>query len=88
MEESRAPYNDRKIPVMVDVCVSVTMHKNVKVCVRDYEEIDYGLDEDGDIDIKKRFDSSVLFDAVRHQIDLPQERVKGWCVDEMEVVEE
>lgn len=88
MEESNAPYNDNKEPVMVDVCVSITMHKSVRVCVKDYEEVNYGKDEDGNVDVERKFDTPVLIDAVRQQIELPYERVKGWSVDEFEVVEE
>lgn len=88
MEESNAPYNDNKTPVMVDVCVSITLHKSVRICVRDYEEINYGLDEDGNPDIERKFETPVLIDAVKNQIDLPYEKVKGWSIDEFEVVEE
>lgn len=88
MEESNAPYNDNKVPVMVDVCVSVTLHKSVRVCVSDYEEINYGKDEDGWLDVERKFETQVLIDAVKQQIELPQEKIKGWCVDEFEVVEE
>lgn len=88
MEESKAPYNDNKVPVYVDVCVSVTMHKSVRVCVSDYEETFYGKDEDGYLDVERKFDTPVLVEAVRQQIELPYEKVKGWSVDEFEVVEE
>ena len=88
MEESNAPYNDNKRPIMVDVCVSVTLHKSVRVSVSDYEEINYGKDEDGWLDIETKVDTSALIDAVKQQIELPQEKVKGWFVDEFEVVEE
>lgn len=88
MEESNAPYNDNKVPVMVDVCVSMTLHKSVRVCVSDYEETNYEPDEDGNLDIERKFDTPVLIDAVRQQIDLPYEKVKGWYIDEFEVVEE
>jgi len=88
MEESNAPYNDNKTPVMVDVCISITLHKNVRICVRDYEEINYGFDEDGNPDIERKFDTPTLIDAVKNQIDLPYEKVKGWSIDEFEVVEE
>lgn len=88
MEESNAPYNDNKRPIMVDVCVSVTLHKSVRVSVSDYEEINYGKDEDGWLDIETKVDTQALIDAVKQQIELPQEKVKGWYVDEFEVVEE
>lgn len=88
MEESNAPYNDNKRPIMVDVCVSVTLHKSVRVSVSDYEEINYGKDEDGWLDIETKVDTQALIDAVKQQIELPQEKVKGWFVDEFEVVEE
>ena len=85
---SKAPYDDKKIPVMVDVCVSITMHKNVKVCISDYDETNYGLNEDGDIDIERKFNPMTLANAVKEQIELPQEKVKGWSVDEFEVIED
>ena len=88
MEESNAPYNDNKRPIMVNVCVSVTLHKSVRVSVSDYEEINYGKDEGGWLDIETKVDTPALIDAVKQQIELPQEKVKGWCVDEFEVVEE
>lgn len=83
----KAPYDDFQKPVAVDVCISVTMHKNARVILSHYDEeiID---DEDGDTQVKNRFSKESLVEAVESQIDLPQERVDGWTVDEMEVIEE
>lgn len=87
----------------IEVTVSVTLSKTVKVKVSDYAITDSGKDEDGehfeDIDYSK----CDLKRAVEEQITLPQDAYKyvkgefnndqrndleGWDVDDFEVVEE
>lgn len=82
----------------IEVTVSVTLSKTVKIKVSDYEITDSGKDEDGkyfeDID----YSNCNLKDAVEEQVILPQSAhmyVKGnskvqedlsdWCVDDLEV---
>lgn len=80
-----APWNQEDPPEEeVEVLVSVTLSKTVKIKVTDYE-VDEGVDEDGyyrSVDFK----NCDLKSAVEEQIALPQEAVEDWNVDEMEVV--
>lgn len=99
-----APWNQADNPEReIEVTVSVTLSKTVKIKVSDYEITDSGKDEDGkyfeDIDYSK----CDLKRAVEEQITLPQDAykyvkgefdndqyndLKGWCVDDFEVIEE
>lgn len=73
-DNSSAPWNeDYKKELEVEVCISVTLSKTVKIKVSDYTVIDSGVDEDGntfeDIDIS----SCDLKSAVNNQVYLPQD---------------
>lgn len=101
--DPNAPYNEKELPEKeIEVIVSITLSKTVKIKVSDYtvysneddngnhfEEVDYS-----DCNLKK---------AVEEQITLPQSAynyiisksnkeiqaisdLKGWNVDEMEVI--
>lgn len=100
-EWDKAPWNQEDLPEEeIEVTVSITLSKNVKIKVDDY--IKY---EDGDID----YSTCNFKDAVENQIYLPNESgslirgirdgqknanqikdmiqdLSNWCVDEMEVV--
>ena len=68
--DPRAPWNEEEQPKRkIEVTISVTLSKTVKVNVNDY--IIWGKDEDGNLDI----DYSIcnLKSAVEEQIYLPQE---------------
>lgn len=79
---------DYKRPVLVDVCVSVTMHKTFRVPIRVYEEEYLGKDEDGDPIIERTVENDVLADAVQSNFVMPYEKFPDWSLDEFEVVEE
>lgn len=70
----RAPWNQEELPEReIEVTVSVTLSKTVKIKVSDYTIIDSGKDKDGyyfeDVD----YSDCDLKGAVEEQIYLPQE---------------
>ena len=72
----RAPWNEVELPPKeVEVTVSVTISKTMKVPVGDYI-----IDEEGNID----FSECDLKKAVEENIRLPN--TKGWDLDNFEVV--
>ena len=99
-DEPNAPWNQVDNPEReIEVTVSVTLSKTVKIKVSDYEITDSGKDEDGkyfeDIDCS----NCDLKSAVEEQIVLPQsahmyvksnpkvrEDLSNWCVDDFEVI--
>ena len=100
--DPNAPYNQCENPeVEIDVTVSITLSKTVKVLVTDYD-LDEGVDEDGpyrELD----FSNTNLRAAVEEQVILPQDAslyvdvgsnlkaaddLSGWHVDEMECIKE
>lgn len=82
-----APYNQvDPEPIEIEVTVSITLSKTVKIYVDDYIQEAPEVDEDGhyykgDID----FSECNLSKAVKEQITLPNEKVEGWNVDDFEV---
>ena len=82
-----APYNQGDPePIEIEVTVSITLSKTVKIYVDDYVQEAPEVDEDGhyhkgDID----FSECNLCQAVEEQITLPNEKVEGWNVDDFEV---
>lgn len=102
-DNSTAPWNEKTIPEKeIEVTVSITLSKTVKVEVSDYKILDSGKDEEGryfeDID----YSECDLKKAVEEQITLPQygylyvrgdhengkliEDLSNWNIDDMEVV--
>ena len=83
-----APYNQvDPEPIEVEVTVSITLSKTVKIYVDDYIQEAPEVDEDGhyykgDID----FSDCDLKSAVRNQITLPN--MEGWSTDDFEVIME
>ena len=74
----RAPWNEVELPPKeVEVTVSVTISKTMKVPVGDYI-----IDEEGNID----FSECDLKKAVEENVRLPN--TKGWDLDNFEVVME
>ena len=82
----------------IDVTVSVTLSKPVKIKVSDYEITDSGKDEDGEHFEDIDYSNCDLKGAVEEQIVLPQsaytyvkgnpkvhEDLSNWCVDDLEV---
>ena len=98
-----APWNQSDNPEReIEVTVSVTLSKTVKIKVSDYSIIDSGKDEDGEYYEGIDYSNCDLESAVKEQIYLPQEAykyiisgkksakddLKGWCVDDFEVLKE
>lgn len=101
-DASDAPWNQPEIPeIEVEVCVSVTLSKIMKVCVDDYD-IEEGC-------LIPNVSENVLHNAVKNQVVLPHElsdvlKIKfkeigippglkdsiddcsDWCVDDLEVI--
>ena len=100
--DPNAPYNQCENPeVEIDVTVSITLSKTVKVLVTDYE-IEEDVDEDGSYRTLD-FSNTNLQAAVEEQVILPQDAslyvdvgahlqaandLSGWHVDEMECIKE
>lgn len=82
-----APYNQcDPEPIELEVTVSITLSKTVKIYVDDYTQEAPEVDEEGhyhkgDID----FSECNLSKAVEEQITLPNKKVEGWNVDDFEV---
>lgn len=99
-----APWNQADNPEReIEVTVSVTLSKTVKIKVSDYEITDSGKDEDGEYFEDINYSNCDLKGAVEEQITLPQDAYKyvkgefnndqrndleGWDVDDFEVIEE
>ena len=95
-----APWNQVDNPEReIDVTVSVTLSKTVKIKVSDYEITDSGKDEDGEYFEDIDYSNCDLKSAVEEQIVLPQsahmyvksnpkvhEDLSNWCVDDFEVI--
>ena len=95
-----APWNQVDNPEReIEVTVSVTLSKTVKVRVSDYEITDSGKDEDGEYFEDIDCSNCDLKSAVEEQIVLPQsahmyvksnpkvrEDLSNWCVDDLEVI--
>ena len=95
-----APWNQVDNPERkIEVTVSVTLSKTVKIKVSDYEITDSGKDEDGEYFEDIDYSNCDLKSAVEEQIILPQnahmyvksnpkvhEDLSNWCVDDLEVI--
>ena len=94
-----APWNQVDNPEReIEVTVSVTLSKTVKIKVSDYEITDSGKDEDSEYFEDIDYSNCDLKDAVEEQIVLPQsahmyvknnpkvhEDLSNWYVDDLEV---
>ena len=99
-DDPNAPWNQVDNPEReIDVTVSVTLSKTVKIKVSDYEITDSGKDEDGEYFEDIDCSNCDLKSAVEEQIVLPQsahmyvksnpkvhEDLSNWCVDDFEVI--
>ena len=82
-----APWNQVDNPEReIEVTVSVTLSKTVKIKVSDYEITDFGKDEDGEYFEDIDYSNCDLKGAVEEQIKLPQNICKSWNVDDFEVL--
>lgn len=85
--DSKAPYNEKQLPEReIEVCISVTLSKTVKLKVSDYNIIDEGIDEDGSCYEDIDYSDCNLNKAAEEQIILPQDKFSDWSVDEFECV--
>ena len=98
-DEPNAPWNQADNPEReIEVTVSVTLSKTVKIKVSDYEITDSGKDEDGEYFEDIDYSNCDLKGAVEEQIVLPQsahmyvksnpkvhEDLSNWCVDDFEI---
>lgn len=98
-DEPNAPWNQVDNPEReIEVTVSVTLSKTVKIKVSDYEITDSGKDEDGEYFEDIDYSNCDLKGAVEEQIVLPQsahmyvksnpkvhENLSNWCVDDLEI---
>ena len=98
-DEPNAPWNQVDNPEReIEVTVSVTLSKTVKIRVSDYEITDSGKDEDGEYFGDIDYSNCDLKGAVEEQIVLPQsayihvksnskvhEDLSNWCVDDLEI---
>lgn len=105
-EWDNAPWNQADNPEReIEVLVSVTLSKTVKIKVSDYEIVDSGKDEDGEYFEDIDYSNCDLKSAVESQVVLPHKAwdyiapkskketnaifdLKGWTVDDFEVIEE
>ena len=95
-----APWNQADNPEReIEVTVSVTLSKTVKIKVSDYEISDSGKDEDGEYFEDIDYSICDLKGAVEEQVILPQsaymyvkgnskvqEDLSNWYVDDLEVL--
>lgn len=106
VDNPNAPWNQAGNPERkIEVTVSVTLSKTVRIKVSDYEITDSGRDEDGEYFEDIDYSNCDLKGAVKEQIVLPQKAwdyiapkskkevnaifdLKGWNVDDFEVIEE
>lgn len=79
-----APWNKIENPEReIEVTVSLTISKTMKVSVSDYEILDSGKDEDENYYEDIDYSNCDLKEAVENQHILP---THGWDVDEFEVI--
>ena len=95
-----APWNQVDNPEReIEVTVSVTLSKTVKIKVSDYEVTDFGKDENGEYFEDIDYSNCDLKGAVEEEIILPQsaymyvksnpkvhEDLSNWYVDDFEVL--
>ena len=98
--DPRAPYNEPLVEGReVEVTISLTISKTVKVAVTDYEYFEGERDEDGYNPPCYDYSNCDLKAAVKEQIYLPHEvhkhmlegtqlkkDLEGWIVDDFEVI--
>lgn len=102
--DPNAPWNQSDPPEKeIEVLVSITLSKTMKIKVSDYRITDSGKDEDGEYFEDIDYSDCDLKNAVERQIVLPneaykfitssgnkevKESLKGWDVDDFEVIME
>lgn len=82
-----APWNQEENPEReIEVTVSVTLSKTIKVKVSDYDVINSGKDEDGNYFEDIDYSNCDLKEAVTNQELLPQDKCPDWDADDFEVI--
>lgn len=82
-DNAEAPWNQEENPEEeIEVCVSLTLSKIVKVKVRDYDILN--VVDDGIAFTERDYSTCDIKSAVMEQIDLPGDAT--WDVDDFEVV--
>lgn len=85
--DERAPYNEPIHPeIEINVLISVTLSKTVKVRVNDYNITGGEKDDNGNYVLDYDYSDCDLHTAVKEQVFLPQDIIKDWNVDEMECI--
>lgn len=75
--DPNAPWNQKELPEKeIEVTVSVTLSKTVKIKVSDYTITDFGKDEDGEYFEDIDYSDCDLKKAVEEQIILPHKAYK------------
>lgn len=101
-DNTSAPWNDKDNPYKeIEVTVSITLSKTLKIKVKDYDIEDSGKDEDGNYFESIDYSKCDLEEAVKNQVVLPQyaykrclkettlyNDLKDWYVDDFEVIKE
>lgn len=82
------PVDENELPEReIEVTISLSVSKTVKIKVDDYTILDEGVDSEGlyyeDID----YSTCDLKSAVRNQISFPKD-LTNWSIDEFEVIKE
>lgn len=73
-DNSSAPWNEEdKKSKEIEVCISVTLSKTVKIKVSDYTIIESGVNEDGEPFEDIDYSTCDLKSAVEEQVYLPQD---------------
>ena len=86
-DNAEAPWNQADNPEReVEVTVSITLSKTLKVRVDDYQIVDSGKDEDGEYFEDIDYSNCDLKSAVENQYILPQDKCSDWDVDDFEVI--
>ena len=82
--DPNAPWNQKELPEReIEVTVSVTLSKTVKIKVSDYTITDSGKDEDGEYFEDVDYSDCDLKGAVEEQVYLPQEA--GQLIDDFAI---
>ena len=85
--DPNAPWNQVDNPEKeIEVTVSVTLSKTIKVKVSDYDIIDSGKDEDDNYFEEIDYSNCDLKEAVTNQELLPQDKCPDWEIDDFEVI--
>lgn len=84
----KAPWNQEyNEPKEIEVTVSVTISKTIKIEVEDYRKEEF-IDEDGMPCVDYDFSDCDIRTAVKQQVHLPNDskEFKDWTTDDFEVV--